>query len=205
MFTVIESNKSKNALIIGNGASRKNINLNLNDYSTIFACNAYYRDNPNSSFDYLVSIDEKISKEIRDSDVPHEKIIQPPFEEQFEHPEYCKLTNTRFRSNAGMNCLMEAIKKTFKKIYIVGFDFLINGDLALSNLYDGSDCYGPDTRANANDNLNRLKYFIWFVQNHIYVDFVICYPRIKDLEIFTIPGDNVSGIYLDELEKKLKE
>jgi len=73
MFTVIESNKSKNALIIGNGASRKNINLNLNDYSTIFACNAYYRDNPNSSFDYLVSIDEKISKEIRDSDVPHKK------------------------------------------------------------------------------------------------------------------------------------
>ena len=197
---IIESEKSRNALIIGNGISRKNYDLTkLNDKYTIFACNAYYRDNPYSSFDYLVSIDEAISKEIKDSDVPFEKIIQPPYEEQFEHKKYCEIYGTRFRSNAGMNAMIEAIKKKFETLYIVGFDFLIKGDLALSNMYDGSNCYGPETRANATDNLNRVQYFKWFVQNHL-VEYKICYPRIKDLEVFSIPGENVSGMFIDQLK-----
>ena len=197
---IIESEKSRNALIIGNGISRKNYDLTkLNDKYTIFACNAYYRDNPYDSFDYLVSIDEAISKEIKDSDVPRVKIIHPPLEDQFELPNYNKIYGTRYRSNAGMNAMLEAIKRKFKTLYIVGFDFLIKGDLALSNMYDGSNCYGPETRANATDNLNRVQYFKWFVQNHL-VEYKICYPRIKDLEIFSIPGENVSGMFIDQLK-----
>ena len=197
---IIESEKSRNALIIGNGISRKDYDLtNLNDKYTIFACNAYYRDNAYSSFDYLVSIDEAISKEIKDSDVPRIKIIHPPLEDQFELPNYNKIHGTRYRSNAGMNAMLEAIKRKFKTLYIVGFDFLIKGDLALSNMYDGSNCYGPETRANATDNLNRVQYFKWFVQNHL-VEYKICYPRIKDLEVFSIPGENVSGMFIDQLK-----
>ena len=51
------------AFVIGNGVSRKGIDLNLlNKHGTVYACNAIYRDyDP----DYLVAVDPKMIFEIK--------------------------------------------------------------------------------------------------------------------------------------------
>ena len=65
------------AYIIGNGPSRKDLDLDTLD-GTIFGCNALFRDYP---ADYLVSGDSTIIKEICASDYPKEhKCIFPDFD-----------------------------------------------------------------------------------------------------------------------------
>ena len=65
------------AYIIGNGPSRKGLDLDTLD-GTIFGCNALFRDYP---ADYLVSGDSTIIKEICASDYPKEhKCIFPDFD-----------------------------------------------------------------------------------------------------------------------------
>ena len=65
------------AYIIGNGPSRKGLDLNTLD-GTIFGCNALFRDYP---ADYLVSGDSTIIKEICESDYPADnKCIFPDFD-----------------------------------------------------------------------------------------------------------------------------
>ena len=70
----------KIANIIGNGPSRQGLDLNSlrSPSTTIFGCNALYRDYPS---DYLVSGDSTIIKEICESDYPKEhKCIFPDFD-----------------------------------------------------------------------------------------------------------------------------
>ena len=65
------------AYIIGNGPSRKGLDLDTLD-GTIFGCNALFRDYP---ADYLVSGDSTIIKEICESDYPADnKCIFPDFD-----------------------------------------------------------------------------------------------------------------------------
>ena len=65
------------AYIIGNGPSRKGLDLDTLD-GTTFGCNALYRD---YSPDYLVSGDSKVLKEICQSGYPlHNKCIFPDYE-----------------------------------------------------------------------------------------------------------------------------
>ena len=65
------------AYIIGNGPSRKDLDLDTLD-GTIFGCNALFRDYPS---DYLVSGDSTIIKEICESDYPmNNKCIFPDFD-----------------------------------------------------------------------------------------------------------------------------
>ena len=101
-----------NAFIIGNGESRKDFDLNLlKGNGTIFGCNALYRDfMPH----YLVAIDPRMKDEINISDVPRGRIIFPPEDECYEPKEF---NPSRPRSNAGMNAILEAIKKDFIDIF----------------------------------------------------------------------------------------
>ena len=53
----------KRAFIIGNGESRKDFDLTtLKKYGKIYACNAYYRDNPLP--DVLIAVDSTMTHEI---------------------------------------------------------------------------------------------------------------------------------------------
>ena len=91
------------AFIIGNGVSRKPIDLHqLKGEGTIFGCNALYRDFPD--YDYLVSIDDLIIDEVS-SQANDERLIIPPEEERWE------LNGSGKRSNAGMNAMLEAIRR----------------------------------------------------------------------------------------------
>jgi hypothetical protein len=187
------------AFIIGNGATRKGFDLTrLKPYGTIYGCNALYRDFPDHSVpDVLVAIDDGIIAEIESSKFPSKRFVVPPIDERWE-PAECNIG--RPRSNAGMNAMREAIKDGYDQLICIGFDFLMGSkDQFLSNLYDGTENYGSDTRANAGDNPGRVNYLQWLVRKHPEVDFIFIYPDIENVTV--INGDNV---YYNTFEKLLK-
>ena len=186
---MIEPNKT--AYIIGNGGSRKGFDLLiLKGKGTVFGCNALYRDFAMNTQkyalpDYLVAIDTPIITEIESSDFPSARVLIPPENERWEPVElhWGRAVNKawnpqRPRSNAGMNAILEAIKKDYTHLYILGFDFLVvDQETAMSNLYDGTDCYGLETRANLQDTRNRMKYLGYVIENNPDVNFIFCYPK----------------------------
>ena len=177
------------AFIIGNGTSRKGFDLaRLKPYGTIFGCNALYRDYPDHSIpDFLVSIDDGIITEIEHSDFPSKRFIVPPIDERWE-PSECNIG--RPRSNAGMNAMREPIKMGYDQLICLGFDFLIQDDKQLlSNMYDGTQNYGPETRANAADNPGRVNYLQWLVAKNPEVDFIFIFP--DDCTVTSLRGGNV--------------
>lgn len=187
------------AFIIGNGKSRDGFDLEqLREHGTIYGCNALYRD---FKPDYLIAIDDAITEEIKGSDFPQDKFIYPPFEEQFEHPEFNPFT--RLRSNAGMNAMIEALKHGHRELVCLGFDFIIQNDLATDNVYEGTECYGRETKTNLADGLRRAKYLEWFAKKHTNVNFKLLLPRVDNLTIHPLNSPNIRGMFLDELPSYL--
>jgi hypothetical protein len=173
---------TKVACIVGNGVSRKNIDLNsIVGQATIFGCNALYRDF--DGWDYLVSIDQGMVREVRNNAEYSCKghVIVPPEHEHWEDAEY---SPNRRRSNAGMNAMREAIKKEYDTLYCLGFDFLLDGDISVDNVYRNTENYGPETHASKGDNYYRVKYLEWFVNKYSDVKFVFVYPdHLKSKQI----------------------
>lgn len=211
-------NVLKTAYIIGNGVSRSSFDLmNLKGKGTVFGCNALYRDYVEQDYvlpDYLVAIDNPIIAEIEKSDFPKERFLNPPEDEKWEPVElHWKRSGApdwspaRPRSNAGMNAIQEAIKKGYTTIFIFGFDFLaVSEDVATSNVYDGTACYGLETRANIYDTRNRMRYLGWMIEQNSKVKFRFCYPEeIIKKGIYTPDADNVEVLNFNDLNTLLLE
>lgn len=157
------------AFIIGNGISRKSFDLNtLVGKGTIFGCNALHRNF--DKYDYLIAIDDGMIKEI--SDDP--KAIIPPQDERYESARYNRFQ--RRRSNAGMNAMLESIRRGAKFVYCFGFDFLLYGSISTDNVYKNTNNYGPETHAIASDNYYRIQYLEWFVRDNPDVTFIFVFP-----------------------------
>ena len=193
----------KVAFIIGNGPSRSKFDIEkLRGKGTIYGCNALYRE---FSPDYLVAIDAPIIEEIENSNFPTDKFIVPPYDEQFEDPDYNKYT--RYRSNAGVNAMLEAIKAGHNVLYCLGFDFMMRSPkLALGNIFEGSNAYGPETRSRYVDNLNRVKYMQFLASKYNKVKFKFVVPRFgnKD-EYHNLNANNVFGVFYEAFEQSLKQ
>lgn len=190
----------KTAFIIGNGTSRKGFDLTrLKPYGTVFGCNALYRDFPDNSIpDFLVSIDDGIITEIEGSDFPSKRFIVPPIDERWE-PAECNIS--RPRSNAGINAMREAIKMGYNQLICLGFDFMnvIDAKQSVSNMYDGTDNYGMEVRARAEDNPGRIRYLQWLVSSNPDVDFIFIFPQ--GVTSTTLIGKNVFANTYENLLK----
>ena len=189
----------KTAFIIGNGTTRKGFDLTkLKPYGTVFGCNALYRDYPDRSFpDFLVSIDDGIIAEIESSDFPSRRFIVPPIDERWE-PAECNVG--RPRSNAGINAMREAIKMEYDQLICLGFDFMIQDTKqSVSNVYDGTDNYGMEVRARAEDNPGRVRYLQWVTKTNPDVDFIFIFP--DGVTVSTLQGKNV---FINSYENLLK-
>ena len=154
------------AFIIGNGKSREQLDLQrLIGQGCTFGCNALYRDfKPDYILpDYLVAIDPLLIEEIKNSDFPKDRFIEPPFAEQFE-PAECN--PARPRSNAGMNAMLEAIKMGFSTLYMFGFDFILDDPtFSVQNLYDSV----REQPSSLTNNTNQFTFiFFSLVQNTIF-------------------------------------
>lgn len=161
----------KVAYIIGNGPSRKNFDLNkiVTAGDVTFGCNALYRD---FEPDWLVAIDDKMIKEIEESNFPKEKFIVSPEQERWESAEYNPM---RRRANAGMIAMEKAIDMGYDYLFCLGFDFLRMDEHEVGNIYDGTNAYGPETRAQKPDNYYRLAYLKWFCRKYSNVKFVFVF------------------------------
>lgn len=163
----------KPALIVGNGVSRTSINLEkCVDKLTIFGCNALYREF--NAWNYLIAIDEGMIEEIRRYHNNIGQVIIPDEDERWESIKYSSL---RRRSNAGMNAMIEAIKRNHKMLYCIGFDFILRGDISTDNIYKNTENYGSETHASLIDNTYRMEYLFWFLHQHRDVHFVFVVPN----------------------------
>jgi hypothetical protein len=175
------------ALIVGNGLSRKDIDLRevarVNDNMTIFGCNAIYRDYaPDYNVpDYLVAIDEGIITEIECSTFPSSRVIIPPEEECWEPREIwaeIPAFSSTPRSNAGTNAILEAIKRGYTDLRLVGFDsFVYEKNIAESNIYEGTENYSTETKATFEESISRVRYISWIVEKNRNVTFTFYLPE----------------------------
>ncbi len=201
-------NDRKTAFIIGNGKSREFFSIDdlaaLRKYGTIFGCNALYRD---FYPDYLVAIDDAMISEIRGSAFPQERFIEPPFYERFEPVELHEGKGGVPRSNAGMNAMLEAIRRGHDQLILIGFDFIVaSEDFGTSNIYDGSKNYGPSTRASFADNANRMRFLNWFIDKNSHVKFIFTIPQIAgNISIWEFATDQeVFGVEIQQLMELLE-
>jgi hypothetical protein len=107
------------AFVIGNGLSRKDINLeSLRKYGKTYGCNALMRDfDP----DVLVSTDPGISQEIQYSGWP--KKGKHYTREPYNNTGSLELPYECAGMSSGPNALNLAIIHGFKSIYLLGIDF----------------------------------------------------------------------------------
>lgn len=188
------------AFIVGNGPSRKPVDLyDLSESGKVFGCNALYRDFP--GLDYLVAIDEGMIEEITRIDDPAFKaeVIFPIEDERYESAEYNPYQ--RRRSNAGMNAMLEAIRRGHNMLYCLGFDFILEGDASVDNIYKNSNNYGPATHAHASDNYYRIAYLEWFARQHPDVTFVMVVP--EGVSRKKVDAENMIGMTIPTFIQKL--
>lgn len=180
-------NYSDVAIIVGNGTSRKVMDLAAmvrtmgDDRPRIYGCNALYREYESAGYivpDYLVAIDDGIITEIESSSFPAKRVVVPPDDERWEPQELHMTSGLAPRGNAGVAAMLAAIRAGAKTLLCIGFDsFLQDAKQSVSNLYDGTANYGPETRANVADNFGRVRYMAWVARTNPDVDFVFVYPE----------------------------
>lgn len=191
------------AYIIGNGTSRKHFDLDkLRGKGTSFGCNALYRD---WIPDYLVAIDDKITDEINAAIekgiLKRDQFIAPPWTECYEDIRYSSLQR---RSNAGMNAMVEALRRKKTQLVCLGFDFMIkNSDQATSNVYEGTNAYGVDTHATYEDSINRIKYMNWFAHDHKFAEFIFVFEEKQELNNQYVTAANITTMTYSQLTEVL--
>jgi hypothetical protein len=128
--------EQKPAFVIGNGVSRKPIDLHkLRSRGIIYGCNALYRDFiPH----YLIAADRKMIQEIQRAgyDKNHRCIFRKMRGDEFDG----LVIAPGQVVNSGVQALYCAMKNGHRNIYLLGFDFATN------NIYEGTKNYSKISR-----------------------------------------------------------
>ena len=98
-----------------------------------------------------------------------------------------------------MNAMIEALRHGHRELICIGFDFIIQNDLATANVYEGTECYGRETMTSLADGLRRAKYLDWFARKNSVAQYKFILPREKDLRIHPLSSPNIRGMFIDEL------
>ena len=137
-----------NAYIIGNGPSRKDIDLNqLKNTGQTYGCNALYRD---FIPDFIFSVDAPITQEMYKNEVYKKCIHYAPSLEVNRYPKkHCGINNSDLHlipNNpywiSGSVAMWTATVHGHSHLYLIGFDFREYGRDQLNNMYQDSPIYG---------------------------------------------------------------
>jgi len=118
------------AFVLGNGESRKGIEINdLIAKGTVFACNGVYRTHRPH---WLIAVDPKMMLEIAETDyVAHNKVYSN-FNAQYQKHQklldHVTWSKPSLGWSSGPTALRLACDKQFKDIYILGFDYQGHND-----------------------------------------------------------------------------
>ena len=122
----------KTAFVLGNGTSRKLINLNqLKDKGTVYGCNALYREfDPN----FLVAVDTKMVLEINQAGYQHSHSVWTNPNRAYNGINGFNFFNPSKGWSSGPTALWLASTHDTQDIYIVGFDYQ-GIDNKINNVY----------------------------------------------------------------------
>ncbi len=156
--------KTKEVFLIGNGASRKNFDLNLlRGKGTIIGCNALYRD---FDADILITVDAKLQREIKEAKV-HERntLILVPHNRNTPIPGVLKWRCPGSYNTSGcfgMHFIQEVIQAD--TCYMLGMDAYIG------NVYEHTPNYPSKANMNFNGILSRYEDVLKRKGNTIFVN-----------------------------------
>ena len=128
----------KTAFVLGNGTSRKSIDLNqLKKFGPIYGCNALYRE---FSPDYLVAVDTKMVLEINQAGYQHKNQVWTNPNRAYHQFVNFNYFNPGKGWSSGPTALWLASNKEYKDIYILGFDYQGTNE-KINNIYADSQNY----------------------------------------------------------------
>lgn len=137
----VDTVRKSNALIIGNGKSRLQFDLDqLQSLFTTYGCNALYRD---FIPDYLISLDRFMVYEILDNKIDEKTNFYTQTDSTFVRYKDRKLnyvTQDRQLGDSGSAAMRLAAKNKHKIVYMIGFDYTDN-NLYTDNVYCGTKHY----------------------------------------------------------------
>tara|TARA_B110000503_G_scaffold122932_1_gene188055 strand:+ start:6573 stop:7295 length:723 start_codon:yes stop_codon:yes gene_type:complete len=142
--TLNQHTNSEYGFVIGNGTSRKGIDLsNLKPYGNVYACNAVYRE---FEPDYLVAVDVKMINEIEKTGWQHTHEVWTNQNKAYRSYEGFKYFSPNKGWSSGPTALWMATQHHYTKIFILGFDYagLDNGK-GVNNMYAGTPNYKKTT------------------------------------------------------------
>ena len=113
------------AFVLGNGESRKGIEINdLKEKGTVFACNGVFRTHQPH---FLIAVDPKMMLEISETDyVVHNKVYSNYNAQYTKHQkllDHVQWFKPSLGWSSGPTALRLACDQGFKEIYILGFDY----------------------------------------------------------------------------------
>ena len=165
------------AFVLGNGESRKGIEINdLKERGTVFACNGVYRTHQPH---WLVAVDPKMMLEIGETDyVIHNKVYSN-FNAQYDkHPkllDHVKWSQPSMGWSSGPTALKLACDQGYDEIYILGFDYMGHAESPNKQRYRFNNVF-KDTRNYKKSNDEATFYGNWMNQTK---RCLTDYPKVK--------------------------
>ena len=129
---------TKTAFVLGNGTSRKSINLEqLKTKGTVYGCNALYREiDP----DFLVAVDVKMILEINQAGYQHSHSVWTNRNRAYDKMNGFNFFNPSKGWSSGPTALHLASEHQNNVIYIIGFDYQGIED-KINNIYADTPNY----------------------------------------------------------------
>lgn len=131
----------KIAFVLGNGTSRKHINLQLlKEHGTIYGCNALYRE---FVPDHLVAVDTKMIIEINDAGYQHKYSVWSNSNKLTERTPGIQIIKPNKGWSSGPTAMLLASQHNNNEIYLLGFDYVGLGESEqfVNNIYAGTKNY----------------------------------------------------------------
>lgn len=183
-------------MVVGNGPSREGLDLNkFIGKLPVIGCNALARDYPD--VDYIAYMDPGVRRELDDMGFPVKRMLIPTMKDEFEPPEYGV---SRFKNNAGVFAMKNAVMMGATKVYVLGIDCMYKTDNWLKNVYSDTNNYNVEG-VHVEDQIRRQKYVDWFCSVNPKVKFIFAVPD-SSYGFHPIVAKNITGMTFESLEKK---
>jgi hypothetical protein len=172
------------AFVLGNGESRKDIEINdLKERGTVFACNGVYRTHQPH---FLVAVDPKMVLEIAETDYHVHNKVWSNFNAQYNNNQKILDHFYWFKPSLGWSsgptALRLACDQGFKEIYILGFDYQGHTEGNKNNRFRFNNIY-KDSRNYKKSNDEATFYGNWMNQTKR------CLQDFKDVKFHRVVPD----------------
>lgn len=141
-YTLVDMARKSDALVIGNGVSRLQFDLNqLQELFTTYGCNALYRD---FIPDHLIAVDPYMIHEILNKDIHMKTKLHIQGHSQFDtHKlrQYYSIVHYGYKEgmDSGNTAILVACQQDHDVIYMIGTDYTVD------NVYAGTQNYNPQS------------------------------------------------------------